>query len=292
MEFGEKLKRAREKKGLTQQSLADKIYVTRQAVSRWENGARYPDLLTTKILSDILEVSVDELLSGDELKNYSEKQPIIENRKSNLIMSGLFSALIVLLLIFLTKTISVFVLMIYNKEYEAFTTLVGVRDIIFNVLMFAVCCYVFVRIIKHEYTPKMVGITASLFFLLSGINRSFNPFIAYFFNREYMSFSFTVFIAPLFLTVIDLVFALFIYFYFTGEKNSLHKPVCIFGFVSVIFRLTDVVLNITKIVQSGFINEAYIVMRDSFTELLVLSVIAVIIICQSVILNRKRRLNK
>ena len=43
MEFGEKLKQLREEKGMTQQKIADKLYVTRQAVSRWECGARYPD---------------------------------------------------------------------------------------------------------------------------------------------------------------------------------------------------------------------------------------------------------
>ena len=38
MEFGERLKQAREKKGMTQQTLADRLFVTRQTVSRWENG--------------------------------------------------------------------------------------------------------------------------------------------------------------------------------------------------------------------------------------------------------------
>lgn len=54
-EFGEKVKRAREEKGMTQQSLSEHLYVTRQAVSRWECGARYPDLLNAKKLADILE---------------------------------------------------------------------------------------------------------------------------------------------------------------------------------------------------------------------------------------------
>lgn len=54
VEFGEQLRRAREEKGMTQQSLAEQLYVTRQAVSRWECGDRYPDLLTTKKISQIL----------------------------------------------------------------------------------------------------------------------------------------------------------------------------------------------------------------------------------------------
>ena len=49
MEFGENVHRLRQAKGLTQQSLADQLFVTRQAVSRWEGGSRYPDLMTAKI---------------------------------------------------------------------------------------------------------------------------------------------------------------------------------------------------------------------------------------------------
>ena len=59
MEFGEKLKQAREAKGITQQTLANQLFVTRQAVSRWECGARFPDLLTAKKISEYLEVSLD-----------------------------------------------------------------------------------------------------------------------------------------------------------------------------------------------------------------------------------------
>ena len=51
MEFGEKVKKIREEKGMTQQTMAEHLYVTRQAVSRWECGARYPDLLTAKKIS-------------------------------------------------------------------------------------------------------------------------------------------------------------------------------------------------------------------------------------------------
>ena len=79
MEFGEKLKHAREAKGITQQSLANQLFVTRQAVSRWESGARFPDLLTAKKISERLEVSLDELLSPNETTKCMEENPIIES---------------------------------------------------------------------------------------------------------------------------------------------------------------------------------------------------------------------
>lgn len=77
MEFGEKLRTLREKNGMTQQTLADRLYVTRQAVSRWECGARYPDLLMTKKIADIFAVSMDELVSGEEVKRELEKEKVL-----------------------------------------------------------------------------------------------------------------------------------------------------------------------------------------------------------------------
>lgn len=77
MEFGEKLRTLREKNGMTQQTLADQLYVTRQAVSRWECGARYPDLLMTKKIADIFAVSMDELVAGEEVKREIEKEKVL-----------------------------------------------------------------------------------------------------------------------------------------------------------------------------------------------------------------------
>ena len=65
MDFGEKIKELREAKGMTQQNLADLLFVTRQTVSRWEGGSRYPDLVTAKNLADILDTTIDNLLADD-----------------------------------------------------------------------------------------------------------------------------------------------------------------------------------------------------------------------------------
>lgn len=91
IEFGEKLKTARDEKGMTQQTLANSLYVTRQAVSRWECGARYPDLLTAKKLSEILGVSLDELLSGEETAAYSAESPITTSQRTERIQSALYA---------------------------------------------------------------------------------------------------------------------------------------------------------------------------------------------------------
>ena len=78
-EFGENLKKVREEKGITQQTLADQLYVTRQTVSRWEGGSRYPDLMTAKKMAQYLEVSLDDLLSDDDMKLYVQKSAILES---------------------------------------------------------------------------------------------------------------------------------------------------------------------------------------------------------------------
>lgn len=104
IEFGEKLKRVREEKGMTQQTLADHLYVTRQAVSRWECGARYPDLMTAKKLADFLETSLDELLSGEEMKRCIENSPVLEKPKVQMMQSVLYAAAAIpYLLLFITE---------------------------------------------------------------------------------------------------------------------------------------------------------------------------------------------
>lgn len=66
MVFGEKLKEEREKRGWSQTELAEKIYVSRQSVSKWETGKNYPSIEVIIELSDLFEVTIDELLRSDE----------------------------------------------------------------------------------------------------------------------------------------------------------------------------------------------------------------------------------
>ncbi len=71
MALGDKIKRLREEHSLTQQ-LADKLYVSRQTVCRWENGSRCPDLIMAKRLAVELNVSLDELISDEDLKEFTK----------------------------------------------------------------------------------------------------------------------------------------------------------------------------------------------------------------------------
>ncbi len=86
MALGDNIKRLREEHSLTQQQLADKLYVSRQTVCRWENGSRCPDLIMTKKLAVELGVSLDELISDEDLKEVTKNDfpfhsDIVKSRK-------------------------------------------------------------------------------------------------------------------------------------------------------------------------------------------------------------------
>lgn len=65
MQFSNTLKNRRNELHITQQQLADNLFVTRQTISRWENNLSYPNLDTLVEISDLLNLSLDELLRGD-----------------------------------------------------------------------------------------------------------------------------------------------------------------------------------------------------------------------------------
>ena len=67
MELGEKLQELRRQKGLTQEELAEILYVSRTAVSKWESGRGIPNIESLKSISKYFSVSIDELLSGEEI---------------------------------------------------------------------------------------------------------------------------------------------------------------------------------------------------------------------------------
>ena len=72
MEFHEKLQQLRKRKKLTQEELAQALFVSRTAVSKWESGRGYPNIDSLKTVAKYFGVSVDELLSGEELLTIAE----------------------------------------------------------------------------------------------------------------------------------------------------------------------------------------------------------------------------
>lgn len=65
MEFGKKIKHYRSEKELSQDKLAERIFVSRQTISNWENDKSYPDINSILLLSEVFEISIDDLIKGD-----------------------------------------------------------------------------------------------------------------------------------------------------------------------------------------------------------------------------------
>ena len=73
MEFHEKLQELRKQKGLTQEELAGVLSVSRTAISKWESGRGYPNIDSLKAIAKYFSVTIDQLLSGDELLTIAEE---------------------------------------------------------------------------------------------------------------------------------------------------------------------------------------------------------------------------
>ncbi|WP_242870431.1 helix-turn-helix domain-containing protein [Pseudobutyrivibrio xylanivorans] len=81
MEFGEKLLELRNSKGMTQEELAEALFVSRTAISKWESGRGYPSIDSLKEISKFFSVSIDELLSSEKLVTIAEKENRANIRK-------------------------------------------------------------------------------------------------------------------------------------------------------------------------------------------------------------------
>lgn len=88
MEFNEKIQELRKKKGLTQEELAEVLFVSRTAISKWESGRGYPNIDSLKAIAKFFGVTIDQLLSGDELLTIAEEDTRkTENHLRDLVFS-------------------------------------------------------------------------------------------------------------------------------------------------------------------------------------------------------------
>lgn len=98
MELHNKIQELRKKQNLTQEELAEKLYVSRTAISKWESGRGYPSIDSLKAISDYFDVSVDDLLSSDELLSIASSDT--SNKVSHIrdLVSGLLDCSVSLFL--------------------------------------------------------------------------------------------------------------------------------------------------------------------------------------------------
>ena len=100
MKIGQKLKDARIRSGLTQEVVAEKINVSRQTISNWENEKSYPDIISVIELSNLYSTSLDDLLKGDSkmIEHLEESTNVVKSNKKLIGAISLNIAVVILLI--------------------------------------------------------------------------------------------------------------------------------------------------------------------------------------------------
>lgn len=162
IKIGKFIAELRKEKGLTQEKLGEKLGVTNKTVSRWENGNYMPDIEMLSILSEELDVSINELISGERLDAESFKKAADDN---------LVTAL----------NNSTFTL----KEKVAFFKKKWKKEHVWSfILCSALWCGVIVALKLSNAEPSLYGAIGGILFLLLYILQN-NRMMAYVENRAY-----------------------------------------------------------------------------------------------------------
>lgn len=92
MEIGKQIKKYRTENKFSQEELSEKIFVSRQTISNWENNKNYPDVKSLLLLSSLFNVSLDTLIKGDleEMKEQIKKEDIDQFKRDSNIFAVLF----------------------------------------------------------------------------------------------------------------------------------------------------------------------------------------------------------
>ena len=96
MEFGEKIQKLRRQKKWTQEQLAEKLYVSRTAISKWESGKGYPNIDSLKDIAKLFNITIDELLSSEEIIDIAKKENTSNIKRTNNLIYGLLDIISVL----------------------------------------------------------------------------------------------------------------------------------------------------------------------------------------------------
>lgn len=97
MQIGKQIKKLRSELGLSQEELADKVFVTRQTISNWETNKNYPDINSIILLSQLFGISLDILVKGDieEMKEQIQKVDVQRFHRDSIIFSVLLVVMVI-----------------------------------------------------------------------------------------------------------------------------------------------------------------------------------------------------
>ena len=177
MEFNEKLQELRKQKGLTQEELAEKLYVSRTAISKWESGRGYPNIESLKVIAKFFSVTVDELLSSGEVLTIAEEDNKRKEKHFRDLIYGLLDLCIAMLLFLpffaekadgIIRSVSLIALDGVQLYLKISYLAVVISMIIMGVLMLALQNCQWVAWVKSKTTISLIlGALAVLVFMIS-----------------------------------------------------------------------------------------------------------------------------
>ena len=164
MEFNEKLQNLRKSKGLTQEELADALYVSRTAISKWESGRGYPSIDSLKDISKFFSVSIDDLLSGEKLLSLAEKENKSNIRNICDLLFGIVDlcSFILVVLPLYPNTIDGFVYSVNLLNYTQTTTLniTSCWIVFMSLVIVGTVKVILTRIKAEKYSKILMKISA------------------------------------------------------------------------------------------------------------------------------------
>lgn len=97
MELGKQIKSCRQEANLSQEELAERVYVSRQTISNWENDKSYPDVNSLVLLSEVFQISLDKLIKGDidRMREEIKKEEVTKLNHYGTILTVLFVVMLV-----------------------------------------------------------------------------------------------------------------------------------------------------------------------------------------------------
>lgn len=177
MDFQDKLKELRKNRGLTQEELAQALFVSRTAISKWESGKGYPNIDSLKAISKYFCVSLDDLLSTDEIVTIAEEDGKQKERHLRNLVFGLLDCSIAMFLFlpFFGQRVDgviqeVSVLMLTEEEiYIKIPYLIIVFSMtVWGILMLALRdCQVSFWLQKKDKVSLGLGAVGALLFMIS-----------------------------------------------------------------------------------------------------------------------------
>ena len=161
MEFHEKLQELRKNRGLTQEELAEALFVSRTAISKWESGRGYPNIDSLKQIASFFSVTIDDLLSGEKVLSIAEKENKSNMRNMCHLLMGIMDicAIALVILPLYPNSVEGF---IYSVNLLEYTEITPIHRVIYWVICLSHIGIGFVKIwlakMKKENSYKVTTV--------------------------------------------------------------------------------------------------------------------------------------